>query len=193
MYKQFKNEYHYKLNIPVEFKPSIIEDSNFRCHYPIELINQEFKDWLKSFNIGIFLPEQFLLDPNNVSKHIIHKDGAYLFNFIKLNFVFCDTPSTMNWYKLLPGKELKNVNSSGGTPYLISNADDTELVYSAQVGQPSLVNVSHLHDVSTVQSKRYCFSFVLTKLKDGEPIRGDQAFLSWQEGEEIFDEYIIGG
>jgi hypothetical protein len=179
------NQYHYRLNLPVEFIPKHIEQCEFRCPYPINLVNQELVDWLKSIGILLHMGEEFLLDPSGTSKHDIHLDGNKQNMFLKLNYVFCDTPHVMNWYKLKSDNTLKTINSDGGTPYLVCNPDDCEIVYSAEVGKPSLVNVMELHDVSTVKSKRYCFSFVLISIEKRRPI-------VWEEAEEIFKDYIVG-
>jgi hypothetical protein len=185
--KMLKNNYHYKLSFPVDFIPTYLEGDTFRNVYPVELINQELVDWLNKLNIFVIMAEQYMLDPNGKkSSYEIHRDGQPDVHpdFIKMNYVFCDTPHVMNWYKLHPGKELKNAGIPGGFPFLVCDEGDCDLVHSAEVGQPSLVNVMELHDVSTVLSKRYCFAFVLGNIETKQPI-------NWNEAEELFKEYII--
>lgn len=180
------NHYHYYLDIPVEFKPNPV-DMNGGHHrlYPIDRLEEEFANWFVERGIRIGHGEQFELSPSGVKKHIIHTDDFGTDPIVKLNYAFCDTPHLMNWYKLKHGVELTKAFSPAGTPYGACTPEECELVYSAQVGKPSLVNVMELHDVSEVSSKRICYSFVL--IHSDKPVR-----LTWEEATEILKDYITG-
>lgn len=178
------NLYHYHLNTPIKFVPNFFKNGEFRNPYPNELINLEFADWLKSLGVRLTCGEQLLLKPDGISKYNIHVDGTMLRRFIKMNFVYCDTPHYMNWYKIKPGKELQTIIPPVGLPYSECLPEDCDLVYTATVGKPSLVNVMELHDVSQVKSERYCFSFLLFKLSE------TPTPLTWADAEEIFKDYL---
>lgn len=182
-----RNNYHYQLDLPVNYVPKYLDDCKGHSVYPLELLDDEFVNWFRQFDIGIGHGEEFILDPEGIASHIIHIDGKPDQKLIKLNYVYCDTPHVMNWYKIKEGRNLRNHITKAGTPYLMCEKDDCELVHSAQVGKPSLVNVSELHDVSTVHSMRYCFSFVLTKLKNGIPV----GLLTWEEAEQAFEPFMV--
>ena len=180
------NPYHYQLDLPVEFVPHSVDMTGlYHTVYPINRLNQEFKEWFWKLDLVIGHGEQFLLQPNARDFHIIHTDGFGAIPIVKLNYVYCDTPHLMNWYKRKPGIELSKKVSPANTPYGECDPENCELVYSAQCGKPSLVNVMELHDVSKVSSPRVCYSFVLFHRR---PAPNN---LSWSEAEEIFQDYIV--
>lgn len=180
------NEYHYHLKLPVKFnpKPVNMEGGHHRL-YPIDRLEQEFANWFIKQGVRIGHGEQFELSPNGVSKHIIHTDDFDNKPIVKLNYVYCDTPHLMNWYKLKPGVQVTTAFSPAGTPYSSCTENECDLVYSAQVGQPSLVNVMELHDVSNVFSTRICYSFVLAHAD--KPVR-----LNWEEATYLLKDFIVG-
>lgn len=181
-----RNPYHYHLDLPVEFIPNSVDMTGlYHTVYPIDRLNQEFKEWFWKLDLVIGHGEQFLLQPDARDFHIIHTDGFGVTPIVKLNYVYCDTPHLMNWYKRKPGIELSKKVSPANTPYGECDPENCELVYSAQCGKPSLVNVMELHDVSKVSSSRVCYSFVLFHRR---PAPNN---LSWSEAEKIFQDYIV--
>jgi len=179
-----KNIFHRRLDIPVKFVPVFPDKPPTMSKYDISLINTEFLDWLDSLQVNICNPELFYLKPNNkeiLDKIPIHLDGEIFDNHVKLNFVYCRTLSTMNWLVCKDPDKLKYYRTPVGTSYIQADEEDCEVVYSAQIGQPSLVNVGMLHSVSAVQSERYCFSF---------PIEKDGRLILWEQAEEIFKDYV---
>ena len=180
------NTYHHQLNIPVKFLPVFPDDAPVISMYDKSLINKEFIDWLASLQIEIGKAELFHLKANPINegdynKLPIHLDDDNFDNHVKINFVYCDTPSKMNWFVCKDASKLKCLKTPTGTDYILAEEEDCELVFSAQVGQPSLVNVGMLHSISAVESERHCFSFPL--IKDGKP-------LCWEQAKEIFKEYV---
>ena len=179
-----KNTFHHRLNIPVKFTPVFLEDAPVISNYDTNLINKEFLNWIESLNLEISGSELFHLKPNNDKNPDslpIHLDTGGFDNHIKLNFVYCNTTSKMNWFTCNDISKLQVLKTPTDTEYTLANAEDCELVYSAQIGQPSLVNAGMLHSVSPVESERYCFSFTL--IKDGN-------IITWEQAEEIFKEYV---
>lgn len=180
------NLYHYYLNLPIKFEPNPIDmGDKYHVVYPLERIEKEFRQWFNTIGVMIGHGEQFLLKPDGRDFHIIHTDDFGVDPIVKLNYVYCDEPHRMNWYKLKPGVELTTAYSPAGTPYATCTMEECDLVYSAQCGQPSLVNVLELHDVSKVTAPRTCYSFVLVHNK--APYKR----LSWAEAEEIFKDYMV--
>jgi hypothetical protein len=99
----------------------------------------------------------------------------------------------MNWYEIKSGKHPKKfippADSTYGATSLECATEDCDLVYSAQVGQPGLVNASVFHNVSTVLSKRHCYSFVLIK-KGTNPLYPSSR-VTWEDAVKIFKDYIV--
>ncbi len=180
------NPYHYYLDLPVKFIPNPVDMTGlYHTIYPIDRLNQEFKEWFWKLDLIVGHGEQFLLEPGSRDFHIIHTDGFGKIPIVKLNYVYCDTPHLMNWYKTKPGVRLDEKTSPANTPYGECDPNDCDLVYSAQCGRPSLVNVMELHDVSKVTSRRECYSFVLFHK------RNPPNDVTWDEATEIFQDYIV--
>ena len=180
------NQYHHRLNLPVEFVPQPLDMSDgYHKIYPVDRVNKNLLEFFNSLGCDIGHGEQFLLQPNGMADyHIIHIDNDDDLPLVKINYVYCDTPHVMNWYELREGAKLKKAQSSANTNYFTCDPHDVEKVFSATVGQPSLVNVKKLHDVSTVSSPRTCYSLVVV---ENETLRR----LTWEEAEFIFSDYIL--
>ena len=180
-----KNPYHYYLNLPIKFNPNPVDmEGGHHRLYPLERVEKDFADWFIERGVRIGFGEQFELSLDGVRKHIIHTDDFDKQPIVKLNYVYCETPHLMHWYKLKPGIETTTAYSPAGTPYSTCTSDECDLVYSAQVGKPSLVNVMELHNVSEVSSTRICYSFVL--VHSNRRVR-----LNWEEATELLKDYII--
>lgn len=179
------NTYHHYLKIPVGFIPVFPDGSQVISSYDKKLITKEFRDWIESLGLAIGSSEVFHIRPNDAGHldHIpIHNDATEFNNHVKINFVYSDTASTMNWYTYKDTDLLETLTTPIGTGYITTPRDNCKLVYSAEVGRPSLVNTGMLHDVSPVTSTRYCFSFPL--LQNGQR-------LIWENAVNIFQEYIV--
>jgi len=186
MQKNNSNSYHYFLNLPVEFIPQPLDMTDgYHKIYPVNRVNSELREFLNSLGCDVGHGEQFLLEPNGrADTHIIHCDSADDLPLVKLNYVYCDSAHTMNWYELLPGKAVTVARSTADTEYLTCSYEDVIKVYSAEVGQPSLVNVKKLHDVAPVLSQRTCYSLALVDSQT-------QKRLCWSEAVDLFKNYII--
>jgi hypothetical protein len=188
------NKYHYNLNLPVKFVPTELDTSiNQFPQYPLYLLDEEFKNWFHQFGIEIGNGQLFVLDPNRKSSYEIHVDESLDIPLVKLNYVFCDAPSVMNWYEVKTGRQIKKLVLPDGSEYgdlaLECAPEDCELVYSAHIGQPSLINASVLHTVATVTSKRYCYAFVL--IKKGTDVHDSNSRVTWEEAVNIFKDYMV--
>jgi len=181
------NQFHYRLEIPVKFEPRNLKKFTMEhTYYDSELIDQDIKDWLAISDIYISWSECFILDPNRRSSWDIHIDNALTDSEqIKMNFVYCDTTSSMNWFKLKEGRKTLLATTSIGSKYYRAEDADCDLVYSAEIGKPSIVNASILHTISPVTSIRHCYSFSMCRISTNQ-------FLTWNDATEIFGDFIVG-
>lgn len=178
------NLYHYYLDIPVKFEPVFLEP-NFAHHnqYDLSLLSFEYIKWFNDLGLTIKFGELF-------TRHVgqppvpIHIDQYTDTEHVKINYVFCEGEHRMIWYKLTSGKQIQIAKTGLNTDYAWARDEDCEEVYSAVVGQPSLVNASILHGAPTITASRWCFSFSLYYL---DPNRGK---LTWNDAVEIFKDYI---
>jgi len=178
------NRYHHRLNIPVTFQPEFPKNTNAAVlPYTKNQINKELINWLLNISVGIKHCEVFYLSPDSQSNHVIHLDGESFDDHVKLNFAYCETEELMNWFIPKENAILISKKTPIDTTYIETNEDQCILVHQAIIGQPSLVNVGQLHNISDVKSPRYCFSFVLSKLETNKR-------LTWDDAVEIFKDYI---
>jgi hypothetical protein len=177
------NQFHYSLKLPIEFDPVYQTPNEFQHNpYDVALLPAEFTDWFTKLNIKIIGGEQFMLDPAKRRTYYIHIDNPSNQNHVKLNYVFCNKDYHMNWYKLKPNCTATTALTKIGTTYEWAKTEDCELLHSAIVGKPSLVNASILHSVEPVDVIRYCFSFTLANLSGEE--------LTWKHAVDLFKSYI---
>lgn len=127
----------------------------------IDTINPVLIDFLSSNNIEIRAVEVFYSEPNFVGG--IHSDGAgdEGTDVTKLNYIFGGKNSLMHWYKLKPGAKVNIMNTDKGTPYVNYSLKDTEMIHSASVGFPSLVQVAVPHNINNYDEPRYCICIVI--------------------------------
>lgn len=182
-----KNIYHGLLNIPITFNPIFPkEPPRYITPYNISLNEKELVSWLASLNLKIKKVLLFYMDPERVDVGTPHVDSNEPYdNQVKINFVYSTHPSIMRWYQPKEGVDLRIYKEQTmlANPYLGANADDLEVVHTAQIGTPSLVNVGQWHDISHVTAPRYCFSCILA--------HSDQyKTLYWDEAVVIFKNYL---
>jgi hypothetical protein len=180
-----KNIYHQYINVPVAFTPTYIKP-NYQQHnsYDLTFLNQEIKDWLHRLDLCVTVGEQFVRYP--YQKAIpIHVDNPAYKEHVKLNYVYCDSEHQMTWYQLKADKEMQLATTNVGTQYAWADTADCEEVFSAVVGQPSLINAGVLHNVTQVATIRWCWSFSIGHL---DPTKG---LLTWDDAVEILKDHIV--
>jgi len=177
------NSYHLKLNLPVRFDPVFPKNPTLISEYNIELINKELIEFLLNLKLCIYYSEVFYLSPSTQSKHDPHLDRTEFDNHAKINFVYSDTDALMNWYIVKEEfkNDIKECITTTGSHYLEIDEAKCDLVHSAYIGKPSLINVGQFHGVSTVESPRFCFSFVLGHLSDGALVNWDDALILFKD------------
>lgn len=177
------NLYHHRLQLPIDFEPVYLTPSESQHnHYDLSLLPENFKNWFNQLGVKIIGGEQFVLDPDKRKTYYIHIDNPANKNHVKINYVFSDKDYNMNWYELKPNCSPTTAVTKIGTTYQWAKTEDCNLLHSAVVGKPSLINASVLHTVEPVDSIRYCFSFTLANLSDEN--------ISWDNAVEIFKPYL---
>jgi hypothetical protein len=176
-----ENRYHHSLQLPVAFVPKNLNISiPSHVRYAISDVNKDLVDFLASLGVVVTGAEVFSRPAGAISG--IHLDGDKLTNDTKINYVYGH--GTMNWHRLKPGKELMRRMTVNNTPYLMSNASDTEKVWSAKIEETgSLVNVGGLHDVTDITTPRICYCLMLGDMAN------NNARLQWDRAVELFKGY----
>ena len=163
--------YHHNLNFNVELlknKHSLINlpniiDGKKAYHSSVSIkehVNTDMLDLLADLNIFPDHCELFYSTPNFFSGiHVDVKHG----DFTKINWVFGGTRSLMNWYKpkdeiVRNEQNLSAVNSS----YIGYKRTEVDLLFSAPLGFPSVVQVGVPHNIINPIEDRYCISLVLS-------------------------------
>jgi hypothetical protein len=131
----------------------------YQTKVDLNLINADLKKLLKDCNIYVGYIESFYSKPHNVQPIHTDNEGG---DYVKLNYVYGGTGSLMHWYKMksnvIPNKvgltKIKN-------PYIPWRPSDVELIESAVVGFPSLIQVGCPHNVTNAKEHRLCISLVL--------------------------------
>jgi len=185
------NRYELKLQLPVDFIPHKFSNpSNFQeFHLTHDMINSEFKSFLKSLNLYVDYARYFYYPPNfKLSCHIDCRAVDYgnpeEQNNVKLNFVYGGQGSEMIWYQLKPGRQPKFKKNTVGQTIVQYAPEDLEEIYRTNLGLPSLVDTMTVHNIQNYDDERtsYCLTLSnqLTKKR-----------ISWAEAVEIFQDYIV--
>jgi hypothetical protein len=129
-------------------------------YLPTEEITDEFKNWVDQQGLFIRYSEIFYSAPR--SGIHLHSDEVDPPNCCKINWIYDQGETWMNWYIPKAGVELTKHDNSIGGLYWDCDRDQCDLMFSARVGRPSLLNVSVLHDIKNpTDHPRWCISIVL--------------------------------
>ena len=157
-----------------------------------KFINPELVEFIKSLGL-IFWGSVFVKYPDG--KYYIHIDGKKIVDKAKLNWSFNDD-HIMHWYKTKPGIDKpilyydgKNflgadaeLSNEKQRKYIEYNEDEVELVHSAKVGYPSIVQAGIPHSVEVFSGERKCISILLLQ-KNHQPV-------SMTVAKHLFRDYI---
>jgi hypothetical protein len=109
----------------------------------------------------------------------IHADGVG--DIIKFNWIFGGSGSAMQWWK--PKVEKVTVYTEHNSPTIRYAKNEVDLLYSAVVKQPSMVQVGIPHNVKNKAENRWCVSVI--------PLfKSTRHRLTWAEGMSVFGDYI---
>ena len=115
-------------------------------------------------------------------RYQIHRDQHTLTDFPKINWIFGNSTSRMNWYTPLNEIAVSISKTQINTPYVGFKLKDVNLLHSVELPSPSLVQAGIPHDVITLNDFRWCVSTVYTR---------NNKFLTFNEAVEIFAPFII--
>ena len=175
-----------KLDLPIKFKP-VFDAAHFAdkkfAHEPIKIndIDPLFLKFLDHLGVTVKYAEVFYRGVNNPL--LVHIDGATESNDVKLNYIYGVGTSKMRWYKLKPDRSVKREYNVNNTAHISAASDDVDEVFSASVGEASLVNVGQLHGVTDISEPRICYCLCLYNKTTGER-------LQWNEAVIIFRKFI---
>jgi hypothetical protein len=147
------------------------------------LLDIKLIEFLAQRGIKVHHAEAFYTLPGN--KIPIHIDTEVIGNQCKLNFVYGDPGSKMQWWRLKDeNMPLKYRLTPIGTKYLMFSPKDCEMVWEAEVGNPSMVNAGQPHSVNNcTSSPRKTLSLMLYNINKKQ-------LLDWDDGVEIFKDFI---
>lgn len=152
-----------------------------------EDLSEEFLNWLDKNNLDLYYSELFYCSPGE--RIPMHVDEIKPANVCKLNWVYDEGETWMNWYELKPGKEIVKRDNSIGGLYWDCPRDDCEFAEKSKIQKPTLVNAGVLHDVeNNSQGNRWCLSLVPQFKNEYGPMTGPR--FDWEQGLEVFKDYL---
>ena len=176
---------HFNLNLdinPIIEKENLLDifKSAYQIRLPSSLINPKLVNFLLSKKIKIKHSETFYSTPFFVQP--IHTDvlGG---DIAKLNFVFGGKDSIMNWYKIKPNINVPNKVTGAGTLYSEYTLDQVDLIETAEIKMPCLVQVGVPHNIINDSEIRICVSLILGNL--------DNEILTMSESTELLKDYMV--
>lgn len=130
--------------------------------------------WLRTQHLSLRHAEVFYTLPGKSLP--IHIDDDQFDDHCKLNFVYGGDGSLMQWWRQKdPAAPLQHKKTAIGTTYVVFDPNDCDLIWTAQVGCPSLVNAGQPHSVLNCTAEpRVTLSLVLESAK-GHLVPWDQA------------------
>jgi hypothetical protein len=172
------------LNIPVPFLKEDFNKKKYSTARFQELdkndISQEYFTWIKSLGLMLEHAGVFFSVPRG--SYIIHRDDHTRMDFPKINWVYGDLNSEMNWYKIKPEATGSRSHTVLDTQFVKYELDEVELLYSKKLKSPSLVQSGMPHNVSNINEFRWCVSTVY--------LYPNRQLLSWADAERIFQPYM---
>lgn len=200
-----KNNYHYYLNLSEDFVPKIdfsqwdvrnLKWVEFHKDLHLDdLNNKKFVKWLNSLGMTSYWIEVFHTSPDEDG--IIHSDNTAYEDWAKIVFQYGAEGSTMRWWKSNQTQEVSTsleerseYNKSYRTDshyhgqVLVSLPEVSELVYEAEIGTVSLVNVGPLHSShNPTDESRFVVTVALFDLKGNR--------ILWDDALERLSDYIL--
>ena len=188
------NVFYRDLEIPVKINCSI---DLLRTRFPIDKhtylhktfdkenlfwLSVELEEWLRSFNLHVQKLEIFHTEANRITGwHIDMNPPA---DWVKINWVYEEGVSHMEWADLEKTGELKTRKSAAGTPYVRFEPETTNTVCQHNLKGPTLINSGQPHRVyNKKDTDRWCLSII--------PWHTDKrSRVLWDDAVEIFKDYL---
>lgn len=178
------NSLHQALRIPVSFLKEEFNQEKYSQSRHQQLdrrdISDEYYQWLQSLNLKLTHAETFYSIPDQ--HYTIHKDTHDLTDFPKINWVFGNSISTMNWYRIISDNKIDVGKTGIDTGYVGYKLEDVECIHSVDLHSPSLVQAGTVHNVTTKKDFRWSISTVYTR---------NDKLLTYNEMIEILKPFIV--
>lgn len=173
------------LNLPVGFlHPNFEWKKVFTAHSVVnteKTLHRDVLDLLKDHGISITSVELFYRRPNP-KYGIVHVDNVGYDDRLNLNYIIGGEGSVMSWFK--PLKEgYKTVGDTGATP-IRYHFEDVELIHSAEIKQPSMIQSAIPHAILNQNKPRWC---VCANMRDTKT----RDVITMQDGIERLKEYLL--
>ena len=137
--------------------------------------DRDLQAWLATLGLCINFGEIFRTGPMTTTR--IHVDGGMMDAACKLNWTFGAKDSRMVWWK--PKHQVTNESpkiTQKGTRYLDFDESECTMLGSAEIGQPSLVNVGVPHNIiNSTDQTRWCVSYTLGMIGKDENLQWPDA------------------
>jgi hypothetical protein len=151
------------LSIDLNLPCKVLQDSFNPKHYfeshqtvPVNVcLHQTLLDFLKLYNIYVTSVELFYRRPNP-NYGIVHVDNEGYTDRLNINWIVGGDDSVMSWFNPInnnPG--YVTVGDTGSTPRRW-DFKDVELIHSAEIKQPSLIQSAVPHAILNTKKQRWC-------------------------------------
>ena len=145
-------------------------------------INSYFLEILSTLNLDIGHSESFHKLPSKTS--IVPHIDIEPSDICKINWVYLGQDSTMNWFNLLPNKQLTKRTNLIGKNFYSAELSDVYLSHSVNLQGPALVQVGELHNITNTKEERFCASFCIVN-------KVTRKRMTFKEASKILSEFII--
>jgi hypothetical protein len=181
------NIYHRYLTIPIDPKIDLFNrieyDKTHYNHVKInkEEINFEIITWLEQFDFTVEWFEAFYTPPNG-GKLPIHTDSANINDSVKVNWTYGAPGSKLIWWEPKDDKYIKIVETVFGTRYMTIEENNCNMLYEAEINQPSLVNAGRFHSTyNPTNQGRWTLSLPLLEKSTGKNVLWVDATAKFKE------------
>ena len=146
-------------------------------------LSPEFEQWLSQFGLHIQRLEIFHTEPNRITGW--HTDMNPPTDWVKINWVYEEGVSHMEWADLNVSGPLKSLPCVAGTSYVRFEPETTITVCRHDLVGPTLINVGRPHRIdNSKNTDRWCLSVI--------PWHTDrQCRVLWKDAVELFRDYLI--
>ena len=145
-------------------------------------LSEEFEQWLKSLGLHIQRLEIFHTEANRITGW--HTDMNPPTDWVKINWVYEEGVSYMEWAELNTQGPLVSRPSIAGTSYVRFEPENTKTTCRYNLKGPTLINSGRPHRIdNSKNTDRWCLSTI--------PWHSDrQCRVLWDEAIEIFKDFL---
>jgi hypothetical protein len=183
---------NFNINIPINCNIDLLKkrfpvESKKYGHWVFDKENhiwlsKEFETWIKSLGLHIQRLEIFHTEPNRITGW--HTDMNPPTDWVKINWVFEEGVSHMEWAELDTINPLISRPSIAGTSYVRFESENTKMICRYNLRGPTLINAGRPHRIDNDKSSdRWCLSTI--------PWHSDRMCrVLWKDALEIFRDYL---